>query len=224
MMDEKAENHVYFGSKETSNLVIVAGAGKNQVSLHCHWEVLASACPFFEKMRSSNMRESTENMVRFEQDDPNAWKALIGRLYPPLEYFTFISANQCLPLVHRLEMTWLVPELKRILSSPAEANLRTPAFADMICECGLSEVVDAWFQETNWALTAALIFLTDCASVEVKGFATKFVAADHARLIKKLNEWRGAVRDVLHSGSKSDYTSTIVRNAILNSPVDKALC
>ena len=75
-LPEETEERYCFGSSQTSNLVITVG----QMNFHVHWEVMASASLFFEKMRSSGMTESRNGQVKLASDCPKAWRALVSRL------------------------------------------------------------------------------------------------------------------------------------------------
>ena len=173
------DKHFHFGSRETSNLLLLVGQEAGQTSFHVHWEILSSASSFFEKMKSVGMAEARENQVRLAGECPQAWKALITRLYPPLEEFTIESAVLVVPLVDMLELSWMLPELTRVLSRPESSASRTPEFADILCTHGLAGVLSDWFAEkganTAWAAASARQFVASCKHADAVRSASTFI-------------------------------------------------
>jgi BTB/POZ domain len=178
--------HIYYGDRETSNLCVVVGSGSSAVHLHVHWEVMASACSYFSKMKSSQMRECHENVVSFPNDSPDAWKSLIARIYPPLDDFDFASAVLIVPLISFLHIPWLIPKVKTLISANTQAGERTAAQADVLCANGFADIVEDWFTCSAWAVKAAPIFIKECTSAEAMRIAGSFILEALQSMTEKL--------------------------------------
>jgi len=205
--------HRHFGSRDLSNFVIIVGSGADKIHFHVHWEILACASPYFEKMKVIAMKESRLGEVVLPEDCPFAWNALIWRLYPPLEELTINEAVLVVPLVDRLDLAWLVKELKRVLSDQKSSNSRTPDFADVLCSHGFGEVVSVWFSKSPdssaWATTAARSFVESCKHADAVRFAASFLL--------------DSVRVSVHSFSNVSYErcSDCRQSCIKISPLDR---
>ena len=103
------------------------GTGDPILTLHVHWEVLAAAFPLFEKMKWSNMVESSANLVAFKHDLPSAWRILIDRVYPPFKELDYERAMHVVSRVDMIDSPWLNLEVHKVLSSQKHAGSQTPA-------------------------------------------------------------------------------------------------
>jgi hypothetical protein len=121
------------------------------------------------------MRECQENVVSFANDRPEAWKCLIARLYPPLDDFDFNSAVEIVPLISFLDIPWLIPKVKALISVSTQTGDRTPAQADVLCSNGFSDIVEDWFTCSAWAVKAAPLFIRECSSACALKIAGSFV-------------------------------------------------
>ena len=55
------------------DFTVVVGEGNNAVEFYHYKHLLAAACPYFDDMFSSGMKESKENKVNFPDKDPDSW-------------------------------------------------------------------------------------------------------------------------------------------------------
>lgn len=121
--------------------------------------------------------------MHFVSDCPYAWRVLIRRLYPPHTDFTYGETISVLPLIDRLNMDWLNTIIKKFLLNSEWAEERKPSHADITCGNGLSEVVEKWFQEDDWAWRHANNFVKGCESATALRSVSLFLAKDRARLL-----------------------------------------
>jgi len=133
-------NHYYFGERETSDLTLRVGLDEERY-FHVHWKVVTEASEFFKTMRSSGLREACEDVGSFSEDSPEAWKIVLTCLYcstTPKNTAALISPQPMeavdviliAPLVHRLEIPYLLNKMKAAVKFSSSTERRTPEIPD----------------------------------------------------------------------------------------------
>jgi len=79
-----------------------------------------------------------------------------------------------LPLVCRYGMSWLLPELERVLPGSNPVDRRLAEFAYFICLDGSVSVVTAWFEDVDWAGKCAGEFIKNCQNQQAICIAAEF--------------------------------------------------
>jgi BTB/POZ domain len=154
-------DHVYFGDKDSSSLVIKVGDGAKLTLFHVHWEMLASAFEYFAKMRLSNLAEAQTNVVCFSNDDPAVWRVVMNRCYPPVAEYTVESALSILPLAKFLDSAWLIDEVETFMCGLPESQRKVEILEALVEVGRFSRVLAAWFgkssgtgYESDWVISA----------------------------------------------------------------------
>ena len=170
-----AEN-VYFGNEESNNFVIEVLATRFLV----HWDVLTSSIPYFKKMKQSAMIEAHQNKAKLD-DDPEQWRVLLNRIYPPSRRLSLEQAVFILPLVNYLQIDFLLEEIKEVGVEIHNSRFRTPEVADLYGKNNLAAIPVTWFAEASeWSFANAKRFVEDCNSCDVvRAAATLFVNGLH---------------------------------------------
>jgi BTB/POZ domain len=166
---EDTSDTVYYGRRETSDLVIKIGSHDTQVTtLHVHWEVLASFVEYFASMKSSQLLEAQNNVVSFPKDEPLAWRSLMKRLYSPFSTVDLRSAVQVLPVAFFLDVPWLTSEIVQAVKSKQFSAYRSVALAAELCANGQAALAAEWFKEnSDWSIANAKLFATECQNIEL---------------------------------------------------------